>query len=47
MQIENKKYRYGEFTAATIEERIFLTNVELLNILEAIRYEIWKMNEKK
>ena len=44
--MENKKYRDSDFRAATIEERIFLTNVELLNLLEAIKYEIWKISEK-
>jgi hypothetical protein len=47
MKVENKKYQNNDFMATTTEERIFLTNVELLNILEAIRYEIWKINENK
>jgi len=46
-EMENhKKYIGSDFKAITIEERIFLANVELLNLLEAIRYELWKMNEK-
>jgi hypothetical protein len=45
--MENKKYQSGDFIATTTEERVFLTNIELLNVLESIRYELWKMNEKK
>ena len=43
----NKKYKSSDFMALEIKERIFLTNVELLNILEEIRHELWKMNEKE
>jgi hypothetical protein len=47
MKLEAKKYKSDDFTALTAEERIFLTNVELLNILESVRYELWKMNGEK
>ena len=42
-----KKYKTEDFPAITTEERLFLVQVELLNILEAIRYELWRINEKK
>lgn len=42
---EMRKYRSSDFMALTVEERMLLANVELLNILEGIRYELWKMNE--
>jgi len=43
----DKKYSSEDFRATTAEERIFLVNVELLNVLEEIRHELWKMNEKE
>ena len=45
--MERKKYESGHFLATTIEERLLLTHVELLNVLESIRYELWKSNERK
>jgi|GEM_PF-7070761 len=47
MDKERKKYRSEDFLAMTIDERLFLTHVELLNVLEEIRYELWKSNERK